>query len=61
MPVMIIERSCEQRSFDRKSGAELGFDYRHNFKAWMNKDNLFSGGSSASKNSSKGKWEDALY
>lgn len=45
MPLMIIGNSCRPRPFGRKSGAELGFDYHYNSKAWMNKDLFFHGSS----------------
>lgn len=35
-PLMVIGRANRPRPFGKKSGQELGFDYHHNKKAWMN-------------------------
>lgn len=41
MLLVIIRKTRTPRSFDRKSGMKLRFDYHHNSKAWMNKSLFF--------------------
>jgi hypothetical protein len=35
LPAFIIGKAARSRTFNKKMGAQLGFYYRHNAKAWM--------------------------